>query len=184
MVLASSMRHVLTQYDVAHGTMFACDLASLTRLLKRAADQVQTSRDLLNQYKSIASGKGGRVPKKACFASQGDNEPGEVSRSDGQKKKECDYCAKWKPEVKNTHRTKDCKIWNEDGSRQNRGSGGKCGGVRGHKKYNYAIKKAKALEKKLKNQKKNTQNSSLQAQSAQRRIRFFVHHQQQRFQIG
>ena len=87
MVLASTMRHVLTQYNVAHGTTFACDLTSFTRLLKRAADQVQTNRDLLNQYKSIASGKGGRVPRKACFAAQGDSEPGQVSRPDGQKKK-------------------------------------------------------------------------------------------------
>ena len=38
MVLASTMRHVLTQYNSAHGTMFACDLGSLNRLLKRAAD--------------------------------------------------------------------------------------------------------------------------------------------------
>ena len=116
-VPASTMRHVLTQYKSAHGTTIACDLASLARLLKRAMDQVQTNRDLLNQYKSIASGqsrangsaKSRPVPKKARFAAQGDNKPGEVSRSDVKKKKECDRCAKWKPEVKNTHWTKDCK---------------------------------------------------------------------------
>ena len=156
MVLASTMHHVLTQYNVAHGTTFACDLASLTRLLKRAADQVQINRDLLNQYQSIASGKGGHIPKKVRLAIQGDSEPGEASRSDGQKKKEFDRCAKWKPVVKNTHGTKDCKIWNKDGSRQNRGNGGKRGGARGHTKYNNAIKKVKALKKKLKDQKKKT----------------------------
>ena len=68
MVLALTMRHVLTQYNVAHGTTFAYNLASLTRLLKQAADQVQTNYNLFNQYKSIASGKGGRVPKKTRFA--------------------------------------------------------------------------------------------------------------------
>ena len=102
MVLALATRHVLTQYNSAHGTTFACNLASLTRLLKRATDQVQTNRDMLNLYKSIASGqvranassKGGCVPKKACFAAQGESEPGELSCSDGQKKKECDRCAK------------------------------------------------------------------------------------------
>ena len=95
MVIASTMRHVLTQYNSAHGTTFACDLVSLTRLLKSAVDQVQTNRDLINQYKSIASGQaeantsgqGSRAPTKARFAAQGDSEPGEVSRSDSQKKK-------------------------------------------------------------------------------------------------
>ena len=85
-------RHVLTQYNSADGTTFACDLGTLTRPLKRAAEQVQTNPNLLNQYKSIASGqdganatgKGGRIPKKARFA---DNEPGELSRSDSHKKK-------------------------------------------------------------------------------------------------
>ena len=75
-VLASSMRHVLAQYNSAHGTTFACDLVSLTRLFKRVVEQVQTNHNLLNQYKSIASGKarasdggkGGRIPKKAHFA--------------------------------------------------------------------------------------------------------------------
>ena len=93
MVLALTMRHVLTQYNSAHGTTFACGLGTLvTRLLKRAAEQVQTNHDLLNQYKSIASGqdganttgKSGRIPKKACFASK---ELGELSHSDSHKKK-------------------------------------------------------------------------------------------------
>ena len=98
----------MTQYNSAHGTTFACDLGNFTRLLKRATEQVQTNRNLLNQYKSIASGqdganatgKGGRIPKKVRFA---DKEPGELSHSDSHKKKECDLCVKWKPAVKNTH---------------------------------------------------------------------------------
>ena len=76
MVLTSLMRHVLTQYNSVHGTIFACNLTSLTRLLKRAADQLQPNRDLLNQLKSTASGKArasgddkkGRIPKKSRFA--------------------------------------------------------------------------------------------------------------------
>ena len=65
---------------------FVCDLESLTRLLKHAAEAVQTNRNLLHQYKSTANGeasanrggKGGRIPKKARFADKGDKEPGEV----------------------------------------------------------------------------------------------------------
>ena len=82
------------------------------------------------------------------------------------RKKECDCCAKWKPEVKNTHWTKDCKIWNEDGSRQNHGNGGKRGGVRDHKKHDDAIEKVKALEKKVKDQKKNTRKLIASARRA------------------
>ena len=141
MVFASSMRHVLMQYNSGHGTTFACDLPSLTRLLECATDQVQTNHNLLNQYKSITSGhagasdgsKNGRIPKKARFADPGDKEPGEVSRLGGNQKRECDRCAKWKSEVKHTHWNKDCKIWNEDGSHQPRGNDDRRGGVRGHK---------------------------------------------------
>ena len=141
-MLASSIRHVLAQYNSAHGTTFVCDLTSLTRLLKRAAEQVQTNRDLLNQYKSSASGKAGasgggkvgHIPEKARFADKGDKEPGKVSCSDGNVKRKYDRCAKWKPEVKHTHWTKDCKIFEADGSHQPRGNGGKRGGIRGHTK--------------------------------------------------
>ena len=71
-VLTSTIRHVQTQYNSAHETTFACNLVSLTRLLKRTADQVQSNCNLLNQYKSITngksgangSGKGGGSPKK------------------------------------------------------------------------------------------------------------------------
>ena len=136
-------------------------MTSLTRLLNRAADQVQTNRDLLNQYKSIASGqaeasgggKGGRIPKKARFADPGDKESGEVSRLDGNKKRECNRCAQWKPEAKNTHWTKICKIFEADRQHKPRRNGDKRGGVRDHKKYNNdinGIMKVKALEKKLK----------------------------------
>ena len=160
-MLASSIRHVLAQYNSAHGTTFVCDLTSLTRLLKRAAEQVQTNRDLLNQYKSSASGKAGasgggkvgHIPEKARFADKGDKEPGKVSCSDGNVKRKYDRCAKWKPEVKHTHWTKDCKIFEADGLRKPHGNGDKRGGVRGHTKYNNVIRNVKA-PKKLKDQKK------------------------------
>ena len=130
------------------GPRFARDLVSLTRLLKCAADQVQTNRDFLNQYKRIASGKsgancsskGGRIPKKARFADQRDTEPGDVSPSEGSKKKECDHCAQWKSQVRNTHWTKDCKIFEADGSCKPRRNGSKRGGIRGHKSITMLLK--------------------------------------------
>ena len=54
-VLASTAHHVQIQYNLSHGRAFACDMVSLTSLLKRAADAVQINPDLLNQYKSIAN---------------------------------------------------------------------------------------------------------------------------------
>ena len=49
-MLASQLKHVVTQYNNAHGTTFACELDQLMRLLKRSTDTVLTNRNLLNQY--------------------------------------------------------------------------------------------------------------------------------------
>ena len=135
--------HIQTQYNAFCRTTFACDLESLARLLKRAAEAVQTNRDLPNQYKSIANGKvgtnrggkGSRIPKNTCFEDKGDKGPGEVPRSDSNKKKKCEHCAQWKPHVKNIHWTKDCEIFEADGTHKFRGGGGKLWGARSQKRY-------------------------------------------------
>ena len=73
-MLASQYKHVLARYNITYGTTFACELDQLTRLFKRSAEAVVTNRNLLIQYKQIASGSGyvpkdGKIPrKKACFA--------------------------------------------------------------------------------------------------------------------
>ena len=107
-VLASQIKHVLAQYNNAHSTTFACELDQLTRLLKRGADAVVTDRNLLNQYKQIASGSGhvpkdDKIPRKKARFADKEQEPGEVQ----DKKKECARCKKWKPHNKDLHFTNE-----------------------------------------------------------------------------
>lgn len=45
------------------------------------------------------------------------------SKSDETQKKPCQKCAKWSPEVKNTHNTSECFKWTDDGERTRRGKG-------------------------------------------------------------
>ena len=82
-VLASQHKHVLEQYNSAHGTTFTCELDQLLRLLKRSAEAVVTNRNLLNQYKQIASGSGhlprdGKIPRKKPRFMEKKQEPGEI----------------------------------------------------------------------------------------------------------
>ena len=166
-VLASMTRHIHMQYNASHGTTFACHLESLYRLLKLAVKTAQINCNLLNQYKSIANGKagansggkGGYIPKKARFADKGDNEPGEVPHSDGKKKTECEHCAQWKPHVKNTRWTKDCKIFEADSTRKPRGGSGKCGGVRSQKSITMLLTRRKPSRKSLRIKRRSTRKA-------------------------
>ena len=161
-VLASQMKHVQTQYNASHGTTFACELEPLARLLKRSAEAVQSNRNMLNQFKRVANGNeyNKQIPKKkARFADRDKKEPGEVARSGSKKKKECERCAQWKPHIKNTHWTSECKIYEADGSLKPRGGGGKRGGVKSQKKYNNALSQVKQLKEQLKEQKKKHKKS-------------------------
>ena len=75
------------------------------------------------------------------------------------RKKECERCAQWKPHIKNTHWTSECKIYEADGSLKPRGGGGKRGGVKSQKKYNNALSQVKQLKEQLKEQKKKHKKS-------------------------
>ena len=148
-VLTSQLKHVLAQYNSAHGTTSACELDVLTCLLKGSAEAVQVNRILLNQYKSIAIGscaipKDGKISKKKARSTGQGKEPGEAIHSN---KKECKYCRKWKSHNKDSHSTNKCRIYNTDGTvKPCQQGGGKCGGACGHKKYNNDIGKVKELE--------------------------------------
>ena len=68
-----------------------------------------TNRNLLNQYKQIASGSGyvpknNKIPRKKARFADKKQEPGEIQDN---KNKECAYCKKWKPHNKDSYFTNE-----------------------------------------------------------------------------
>ena len=58
------------------------------------------------------------IPRKRT-SSGGDTAGG----GDKRPKKNCELCAKWMPKCQHSHNTADCRIFNKDGSRKQRGGG-------------------------------------------------------------
>ena len=51
-----------------------------------------------------------RIPKKAKPSKSSDNPKGKGNQ------KLCNKCVQWAPHLKNTHNTRDCYRWNQDGT--------------------------------------------------------------------
>ena len=77
--------------------------------------------------KPAKSGNGKGYNKKARMSSRDEKIPRKSStpKSDETQEKLCQKCAKWSPEVKNTHNTSECFKWNKDGSKGRRNNKGK-----------------------------------------------------------
>ena len=102
------------------------DLKKDLSLVETQANQLAQATKFVNQAsktKAQTSSAGGagqmtsekqRIPKKTKGKTTGENPKGKGNQ------KLCNKCVQWAPQIKNTHNTRDCYRWNNDGTPMNK----------------------------------------------------------------
>ena len=160
--LCSLIKHALPRglrasYETVTKARFESDIDALRKQLFNCQEDMATKQA---EVKAIVHGMGlgDRIPKKDRRNNtqsnnkkqSGGGSAGAGNRKPAGTRKECERCAKWKPNsmAKTTHWTKDCKTFNADGSRKKpemrkaREDGEVADGSRYRGRYNNRISRA------------------------------------------
>jgi hypothetical protein len=99
---------------------FATDFGKLVDSLEKIEPEYASQQDLLNKVRASNSKNNkmksitDKIPRKPPAAPSGET-------SYKKQRKLCQKCSKWSPETKDSHNTKMCRKWNDDGTRKSYG---------------------------------------------------------------
>ena len=177
-ILAAIPLKLNTAYHAGNQDSFAVDVGVLVLRLEAANLNLKQTKTMLRGYVDSELGKRGnskttgeRIPRKAANSqpsnkgggSSGDKTNASRGKAKEARKKECELCAQWHPQAKDSHWTSECTRFNKDGSKKGgaRAYHGKGGGGLQSRYTNSLVKdlerekkKRKKLKKKYKRQKK------------------------------
>jgi len=128
-------RPLKASYDAIAKKEFECDLKNLIKDLEKAHEERNAKKAKMQKMirSTLEQETGGeyRIPQKDRAANNkrnNNNKAGGGGAAGGKNKpsacgsqKECERCAKWRPDsmAKMTHTTEQCRAYNADGSRKN-----------------------------------------------------------------
>ena len=128
-IKGSLTRELRASYDSIAQTEFECDKKQLVKDLEKAWEERNAQKAVMQKMiqRNLEEITGEyRIPKKDRAANKNNNKAGGSGTAGGDKPpargsgKECERCAKWRPnsKAKLTHSTGQCRAFNADGSRK------------------------------------------------------------------
>ena len=105
-------------YSARKGDSFAAtEVEKLKNDLELIEPEYRQTQKIIEMARNSGGGSKDKAKDKGTKRSLDDPIPRKPKAQAARQKKLCQHCAKWSPDIKNTHNTAQCRKWNSDGTK-------------------------------------------------------------------